>query len=302
MTGHADILLTGAGGQVGWAVVGQASAAGLSVADFDRAALDITDSIAVDTAIGDVAPRVVVNAAAYTAVDRAESDAEAAFAVNRDGAANLAYACAAQSVPLIHLSTDYVFDGSKATPYTEEDAVAPLGVYGASKWAGEEAVRTAETDAVILRTAWVYGVHGHNFVKTILRLARKRAELRVVDDQFGTPTYAGDLADAILTLAHRLCTDGAPPHGFGTFHATNAGATTWCGFAQAIVDAAIPPDDRPAVTVITTAEYPTPARRPANSVLDCGKLARVYDLTLRPWQAALGAMLNDGQAAREATS
>ena len=283
-------------------MVGQASAAGLSVADFDRAALDITDSAAVNTAIGDVAPRVVVNAAAYTAVDRAESDAEAAFAVNRDGAANLASACVAQSVPLIHLSTDYVFDGSKATPYSEEDPAAPLGVYGASKWAGEQAVRTAGADAIILRTAWVYGVHGHNFVKTMLRLARKRAELRVVDDQHGTPTYAGDLAGAILTLAHRLCSEGAPPHGFGTFHATNAGATTWCGFARAIVDAAFPPDVRPVVTVITTADYPTPARRPANSVLDCGKLARVYELTLRPWQAALGAMLNEGKVVWETNS
>ncbi|MFC5355640.1 dTDP-4-dehydrorhamnose reductase [Azospirillum himalayense] len=289
------LLLTGADGQLGWEVARRAAPAGIACRSTGRATLDITDRDAVRRLVREAAPSVVVNAAAYTAVDKAEADADAAYAVNRDGPAHLAEACADAGVPLIHVSTDYVFDGSKPTPYREDDPVAPLGVYGASKLAGEEAVRRLCPRHVILRTAWVYGVHGHNFVKTMLRLGRERDRLRVVDDQRGCPTFAGDLADTLLALAERLdVTAGAmPAEGFGTFHATGQGATSWCGFARRIFELAAPHLAKvPHVEAITTADFPTPARRPANSVLDCGRLARVHGLTLRPWEMALPGMLD----------
>ena len=199
-----DVLLTGANGQLGWEVARRAAAAGLSCHAVDRGALDITDADAVTRTIADLRPAVVINAAAYTAVDRAESDEASAFAVNRDGPTYLAEACAAGGITLVHISTDYVFDGTKKSAYTEEDPMVPLGVYGASKLAGEEAVRRLCPRHIILRTAWVYGIHGQNFVQTMLRIARERDTVRVVDDQRGCPTFAGDLADAILELAVRL--------------------------------------------------------------------------------------------------
>lgn len=286
------ILLTGANGQLGWEVARRAATAGLSCHAFDRAALDITDASAVRRTITDLRPGVVINAAAYTAVDRAESEESTAFAVNRDGPAYLAEACAASGSALVHVSTDYVFDGAKQSPYTEEDQVAPLGVYGASKLAGEEAVRRRCPRHIILRTAWVYGIHGHNFVQTMLRIGRERDTIRVVNDQHGSPTFAGDMAEVILRLAARLRDDGMPDQGLGTFHCVNQGTTTWYGFASKIFEMAEPALRRkPAVQAITTAEYPTPARRPANSVLDCSRLSRVQAITLRPWEAALDEML-----------
>lgn len=283
-----DVLLTGADGQLGWEIARRAG--DLAVHAANRAALDITDPAAVDRMVATVDPRLVINAAAFTAVDKAETEAEAAQAVNRDGPAHLAAACARRDIPLIHVSTDYVFDGTKTGPYTEDDPVAPLGVYGASKLAGEAAVRAALARHVIVRTAWVYGVHGHNFVKTMLRVGADRDTLRVVDDQHGCPTFAGDLADALLTIARRLIAgDGA----YGTFHCTGSGATTWCGFARRMFELAGPRLARtPTVEAITTADYPTPARRPANSVLDGTRLAQTYGLRLRPWEDALADMLD----------
>lgn len=287
-----DVLLTGANGQLGWEVARRAAAAGLSCRAVDRGALDITDADAVTRTIADLRPAVVINAAAYTAVDRAESDEATTFAVNRDGPTYLAEACAAGGVTLVHVSTDYVFDGTKQSAYTEEDPVVPLGVYGASKLAGEEAVRCLCPRHIILRTAWVYGIHGQNFVKTMLRIARERDTVRVVDDQRGCPTFAGDLADAILELAVRLRDGRVADKGLGTFHCVNQGATTWHGFARKIFEiAALVLERKPTVEAITTAEYRTPARRPANSVLDCSRLSRVHGLTLRPWEAALAEML-----------
>jgi dTDP-4-dehydrorhamnose reductase len=287
-----DILLTGANGQLGWEVTRRAAAAGLSCRPLDRAALDITDAGAVRRTVVEVRPAVVVNAAAYTAVDRAESEEASAFAVNRDGPAYLAEACATGGSGLLHVSTDYVFDGFKEFPYKEDDPVGPLGVYGASKLAGEEAVRRLCPRHVILRTAWVYGVHGNNFVKTMLRIGRERDTINVVDDQRGCPTFAGDLADAILLLAMRLSMYAVPDSGLGTFHCVNQGATTWCGLASKVFDLAEPGLERkPTVQPITTAEYPTPARRPANSALDCTRLSRVHNITMRPWEVALAEML-----------
>ncbi len=289
----ADILLTGAQGQLGWELQRRALAAGLTVDASDREDLDITDAGSVRARLAAVRPALVVNAAAYTAVDKAESDREAAFAVNRDGPANLARACAEHGIPLIHVSTDYVFDGSRPGAYGEDDPVAPLGVYGSSKFAGEEAVRAACPQHVILRTAWVYGVHGHNFVKTMLRLGRERDSLRVVDDQHGCPTFAGDLADAVLEIAARLRTGDVPAEGWGTFHCTGSGHTSWCGFAREIFGQVASRGDRvPEVQGIASSDYPTPARRPANSVLDCSRLAHVYGIRLRDWRPALAEMLD----------
>ena len=287
-----DILLTGSHGQLGWEVARRAAAAGFSCHGVDREDLDITDRDAVFRLVAELRPAVIVNAAAYTAVDKAESDEAAAFAVNRDGPAHLAEACAAAGIPLIHVSTDYIFDGSKADPYSEDDPVAPLGVYGVSKLAGEEAVRRLCPQHIILRTAWVYGIHGHNFVKTMLRLGRERDTLQVVDDQRGCPTFAADLADAILALVARLRAGQVGEDGFGTFHCAGEGAVTWCGFARHIFETAAPVlKTVPTVEAIGTAQYPTPAQRPANSVLDCRRLQRVHGLTLRPWEVALTEML-----------
>ena len=282
-------LITGANGQLGWELTRQAEAG--AVVACDRSALDITVLEGVRAIIAHHQPTLVINAAAYTAVDRAEDDESTAFKVNRDGPAHLASVCAGAGIPLIHISTDYVFDGTKAGPYVEQDPTAPLGIYGASKLAGEEALRAAGANHVTLRTAWVYGNHGHNFVKTMLRLGQSKEELSVVNDQTGCPTYAADLAAVVLEVGRQLVTAPAPEK-YGTFHITNSGETTWHGFADAIFEAMKSHSGtRPVLHAIATQDYPTPAKRPKNSVLDCTKLHRVYGLTPRPWQAALAEML-----------
>ena len=287
-----SILLTGAGGQVAWEIERRAAATGVSVRAVSRLDLDITDSKAVYDLVAAAAPQVIINAAAYTAVDKAETDKDRAFAVNRDGPAHLAAACVAHGIPLVHVSTDYVFDGTKNGPYKEDDPTMPLGVYGASKLAGEAAVRALLDRHVIVRTAWVYGVHGHNFVKTMLRLSAERDVLRVVADQRGSPTFAGDLANALLVVARRLTDRTVSGEAYGTFHYAGGGAVTWHGFAQKITDlAAATLARRPRVEPITTAEYPTPAKRPANSVLDCSKISRIHGIMQRPWEDALREML-----------
>ncbi len=287
-----DILLTGAGGQVAWEIERRAAAARLSVKALSKLELDITDNKAVHSVVAATGPQIVINAAAYTAVDKAETDKERAFAVNRDGPGHLAAICAAREIPLVHISTDYVFDGAAKDPYMEEDFTAPIGIYGDSKLAGEAAVRAFLDRHVIVRTAWVYGEHGHNFVKTMLRLGRERDVLRVVDDQRGSPTFAADLADALIVLARRLIGETLPEEAYGTFHYTGGGAVSWHGFAEKIFDlAARDLGRRPKVEPITTAEYPTPAKRPANSVLDCSKIGRIHGIMQRPWEDALKEML-----------
>lgn len=300
-----DVLITGANGQLGWELSQRSERRGRTTRAFASTALNITDADSVSRTVEALSPKAVINAAAYTAVDKAETEPAAAFAINRDGPANLAAVCAAHNIPLIHISTDYVFDGEKPGAYSEEDPVAPLGVYGASKLAGEDAIRDTVTNYAIIRTAWVYGVHGHNFVKTMLRLAEKQDSLRVVNDQFGCPTFAADLADAILEISDRLVREDVPADGLGTFHCSGSGRTTWCEFARKIFELASPTlGTVPTVDGITTEEYPTPARRPANSVLDCSKLSRTYGITLRSWQSALADMLHitlsgDTHAAKE---
>lgn len=280
-----NILLTGGSGQVGTEVV-RLAPAGLNIVAPGRAELDMADPDSIARMVASRPWAAVINSAAYTAVDKAESDIVAAWKVNALGPAALAQATAAAGIPLVHVSTDYVFDGSKDGFYREDDPIAPLGVYGASKQAGEQAVRTGNPRHVILRTAWVVSPHGANFVKTMLRLAQTRPELGVVGDQRGCPTSATDIAEALLTITQRLI--AAPDAPTGVYHFVNQGEATWCEFARAIFAlAAERGHPAPKVNVITTADYPTPARRPANSRLDVAKLVQDYAITPRPWKAAL---------------
>jgi dTDP-4-dehydrorhamnose reductase len=285
------LLVLGAAGQVGRELCRAAWPPGTSIAAADRAEIEIADRNAVFAAIERERPDVVVNAAAYTAVDRAESEPDAAWAANCTGPANLAAACRETAIPLVHLSTDYVFDGAKIEPYREDDPVNPLGVYGKSKEAGDRAIREALPEHVILRTAWVYSAHGHNFVKTMLRLGAERPVLRVVADQTGSPTSAADVAAAIRQVVRQLQAGNAK---WGTYNFTGAGAVTWHGFAEAIFELAAPwRDPSPRVEAITTAEYPTPARRPANSVLDCTCIGKSFGIIPRAWQEALAEVIHE---------
>jgi dTDP-4-dehydrorhamnose reductase len=277
------IVVFGGNGQLGQELARAGAGRGAALTAIGRDQADITDASAVAAAVTAYRPTLVVNAAAYTKVDLAETETAGAAAANSEGPAVLARACAGAGIPLLHVSTDYVFDGRTARPYLETDVVNPLNAYGRSKAAGEAAIKDVLPRHIILRTAWIYGEFGHNFLKTIVRLAADRKELRVVADQFGTPTSTRDLATTILRIAPRVA--GADDAGlWGTYHFTASGATTWHEFATAIVAAQAPLTGRaPKVTAITTAEYPTPAVRPANAVLDCGKFGRVFGFRGRPW-------------------
>ncbi|WP_334127930.1 dTDP-4-dehydrorhamnose reductase [Sneathiella sp.] len=278
------ILVTGAGGQVGTALVERASAARLDLVALDRRALDITDAAAVARVLREIRPGVVINAAAYTAVDRAETEVEAAFAINALGPENLARAAKEMDIPLLHISTDFVFDGAKAGAYVETDAVAPLNVYGQSKAEGEARIAAAMEKYIILRTAWVFG-GAQNFVNTMLRLGESRDELSIVDDQRGGPTPSLDIAAALLQMAERVAAPGF--RDFGIYHYAGAPAVTWFGFARAIFAGR----KAPKLTPIPSEAYPVPAVRPKNSVLDCRKIKRVFDIDQPDWQAALSKLL-----------
>ncbi len=287
------ILVIGSGGQVGFELMRTSWARETGVNGISRNEIDITDAAAVDLAVRSSGCSLIINAAGYTAVDRAESDAQAAFAVNRDGAANVAAASARAGVPLIHLSTDYVFDGTKQDPYVENDAVAPLNVYGASKAAGEDEVRRCADRHVIIRTSWVYGAHRRNFVKTMLRLGSRRREIRVVDDQIGSPTAAADLASCIARISGMLAMTADR---WGTYHLCAEGATTWYGFAQRIFALRRSAEDGPIVRPISSAEFAAPARRPANSRLDCRRIADAFGVACPPWEAGLTRVLPEIEA------
>lgn len=274
------LLVTGTEGQVVRALSELASSAGIALKAIGRPDLDLADATAarrvMDAAIADFRPSLVVNSAAYTAVDLAEDERDLAFAVNGAGAGAVASTAAAAGLPVVQLSTDYVFDGRKAGPYVESDPVAPQGVYGASKLAGEEAVRAANPHHVILRTAWVYSPFGKNFMKTMLMLAETRDQLRVVSDQRGNPTTAHDIAGAIIAIGRKLDADPAF-NGWGTFHFAGPQSMDWAAFASAIfAQSAARGGKSPVVHPITTADYPTKARRPANSQLDSSKFASTF--------------------------
>lgn len=289
----ARILVLGRTGQVATALLARLPLDGHEVEALGRAGLDLSDPEAARAAVLERAPDIVVNAAAYTAVDRAENDAEVAVALNATGPAAAAAAAARIGAPFIHFSTDYVFDGSKGEPYEEGDATRPLGVYGRTKLEGEQAIAAANPRHVILRTAWVCSPTGSNFVKTMLRLAGERDSLGVVDDQYGRPTFARDLADAVGRIIGRLPGDGAQD-GWGVFHAASQGETTWCGFARAIMEGSRARGGPAAeVRPITTADFPTPARRPADSRLSTERLASVYGIHLPAWQDSLGVCLDE---------
>jgi dTDP-4-dehydrorhamnose reductase len=278
------ILVTGGSGQLATALRG---AGGPDLVVVGRPELDFDRPETLAACLDAVQPRLVVNAAAWTAVDAAEAEPEAARRANTDGPAILARWCAIAGIPLIHISTDYVFDGEKGAPYTEGDATSPTGVYGATKLAGEQAVLEVAEQAIVLRTSWVYSATGKNFVRTMLGAAKRTNQLRVVADQRGCPTAAADLAAAVLGIAARL--DGGWDAAYrGVFHAAGSGETTWHGLACAVFDAAAAfGRPKPEVTPIATADWPTPARRPADSRLDCRLLARVFGQVLPGWQASV---------------
>jgi len=281
------IALAGSKGQLGWEIENRAVSHGFEISPADLPELDITDRSSVEEWIESASPSVVINAAAYTNVDQAEDEEALAFRVNSDGPANLAAVCSAQGVPLIHLSTDFVFDGTATEPYAPDAPVSPIGAYGRSKAAGDEKIRDRLVENVIVRTSWLYGVHGHNFVKTMLRLGAERDVLGVVDDQSGSPTCAADLAEALLTIAAPICS-GADVV-WGTYHCCGAGVTTWCGFTRAILDFARQFGSAPLARVepITTADYPTRAQRPVYSALDCRSLEENFGIESPPWQESL---------------
>ena len=280
------ILLFGANGQLGQEILARAPSVSFKIVGRSRSETDIADAAAVEAAFRAARPDIVVNAAAYTKVDKAETERDQAYRVNKDGAGILAAVCAAADVPFVHISTDYVFDGSKPGSYVEDDPPAPVSVYGASKLAGEEEVRRRHKKHVILRTSWVYGQYGSNFLKTMLRLAEERSELRVVADQHGSPTCTADLAQAVFALAPRLI--HADDRFWGIYHFTGDGETNWCQFADEILThRARWKGGRPKLTAITTAEYPTPARRPMNSVLDNSRFRATFGLSAKSWRQSV---------------
>lgn len=281
------LFITGGEGQLGTELIAQAASHGSEVLAPTLAEMDLTRRGQIDRFWNEFKPAAVINAAAYTAVDRAETEPELAFAVNAEAPARIAQRCARERIPLIHISTDYVFDGLKGAPYLEEDPVAPLGVYGRSKAEGEAAVRGGAAQHLIVRTAWLYSPHGANFVKTVMRLVAERDELRVVDDQLGSPTSAADLAEAVLQLAGRLKKDAAIP--WGTYHYCGSGVTSWYGLARHVLETLVSRGRIASFRLlpITTAEYPTPARRPPYSVLDCRRIEAAFGIRRPAWRQSV---------------
>ncbi len=286
------LLITGAGGQLG-RTLAETAAAQHTVIALDRRGLDITDHAAVAEQLALHQPDCVINTAAYTAVDKAESEPALARQINADGPANLARACAELDIPLIHISTDYVFSGDKASPYTETDAVNPINVYGETKALGEAAVRDNWDEHIILRVSWVFGYYGSNFVKTIRRLAHEREALRVVADQQGCPTSTANIARVLLQICDKLGREGFAD--YGTYHYCDSPDSNWYAFADAIIEASrqYEPLALKRLVPITTEEYPTPARRQANSRLDCSKIQTVFAIERYSWQTALDKLIED---------
>lgn len=286
------ILLTGSQGQVGSEFRLAAAHLG-EIVPVTRSECDLTVEESVRNMLRRVKPDVIVNTAAYTAVDLAESNRDACFAVNATAPGIMAQEAASSGALLIHYSSDYVFNGEKHDAYVEEDETAPLGVYGESKVAGEAAILASATNAIILRTSWVYSTHGKNFLLTMLRLAAERPELKVVADQFGGPTSAKSIARATARLIQQQGGSGGAQAAAGIFHMTAGGEASWCDFARAIVDRAGLGHKAPKVTPITTESYPTPAKRPRNSVLSNEKFAKTFGFRLPPWQEQLDEVMAD---------
>jgi len=285
------IAVTGTQGQVAQSLAALGTTLGVEILRIGRPALDLANVDTIYPALLALRPDAIISAAAHTEVDRAESEPDLAFAINGSGAGAVAEAAARLGVPILHLSTDYVFDGTKPSAYLETDVPAPRSVYGASKLEGERLVATATANHAIFRTAWVYSPHGRNFVKTMLRLGETRDTLSVVADQQGCPTSAADIARALITAARQMLADPDPRYR-GLFHLAGAGQASWAEFAAHIFKAAECFGRAPvAVLPIETRDYPTPARRPANSRLNSDKLAAIYGITLPDWQASTDQVL-----------
>lgn len=283
------VLITGCHGQVGCSVTEQlAKEANTEVLALDRDSLDITNQDAVNAVVTDFKPTIIINAAAHTAVDKAEQEVELSYAINRDGPKYLAQAAQVVGAAILHISTDYVFEGNKFGEYVESDVTNPQGVYGASKLAGEISVAETCNKHIILRTSWVFGDSGNNFVKTMLRLGVTRDALNVVGDQFGGPTYAGDIAKALIKIAKRI--DQGKAIEFGLYHFSGLPHVSWYEFAEAIFDTAVDQgliNKKPSLTSITTEQYPTPAKRPSNSRLSTEKINRAFAIEASSWKIAL---------------
>ena len=292
------LLVTGAGGQLGQCLADQLKAQGITHTLLSRQDADINDTVVLEKIVADNGITAIINAAAYTAVDKAESEPELAKRINEDGPAALAKLCSRFDIPLLHVSTDYVFDGNQQTPCLETDQTGPAGVYGQTKLDGELAVQRHCPKHIILRTAWVFSEYGNNFMKTMLRLAKERDTLGVVADQFGCPTYAGDIAKALVHIATQVHTaeqnkSGTQAH-YGVYHYAGNEAVSWHGFATAIFEEAHKQGvlkSVPTVNAISTADYPTPAKRPAYSVLSSKKLLAAYGVAPSDWRVACHKLL-----------
>lgn len=280
------VLITGAQGQLGNALQHHVDANKFTLIPCSHADLDITQNQSIANAIKKFSPDIIINSAAYTAVDKAEQETDLAFSINHMGAKNLAIICESHQIPLIHISTDYIFNGEKSHPYLEDDAASPINVYGQSKWLGEEAVRNECEKHIILRISGVFSEYNQNFMKTMLRLAKERKELRVVADQITCPTYAVDIAGAIFKMINNQ------KH-WGTYHYCSAEPTSWFEFASAIIDEAKQTQSLlvEEVKAITTAEFPTPAKRPAYSVMDCQKMKNHFDIAQPSWRLGIKRVL-----------
>ncbi|MDB5610863.1 MAG: dTDP-4-dehydrorhamnose reductase [Bradyrhizobium sp.] len=293
------IFVAGKSGQLARCLRDVAVLRNLPMVAVGRPELDLENGKGIDRVMAAVEPSAIVNAAAYTAVDAAEAEPERAFGINRDGAARLADAAARHGIPFIQISTDYVFDGSKPSPYREDDITAPLNVYGSSKLASETAVLKACPCAAVIRTSWVYSPYGNNFVRTMLRLSETQPMVRVVDDQRGTPTSAADLAAAVLAVVEHLRSANGCDNA-GTYHLAGEGETSWHGFAAAIFASLARRGRRvPRLQAITTAEYPTPARRPQNSCLDSSRAERIFGVRLPSWRSSLEICLDQLEMPKE---
>lgn len=287
------ILVTGANGQVGQELLSTTliNKYSVNVVGLDKQALDITNFEHVLSTLSSQKPDVVINSAAYTAVDKAEDDIDLAYSINAKGPENLAKACKILNIPLLHISTDYVFDGNKPESYLETDIPNPSGIYGKSKLAGEQAIQNIHSMHYILRVAWVFGEHGNNFVKTMLRLGKERSELSIVADQKGCPTWAKDIAETLIKLAIQTAQQ---PIEWGIYHFTGDNETTWHGFAQQIFDSALVNSsltNKPTLQGITSEQYPTPAKRPLNSTLNCNKIKRALNIEQSNWLFGLNHVL-----------
>ncbi|PSV46792.1 dTDP-4-dehydrorhamnose reductase [Photobacterium indicum] len=284
------VLITGCHGQVGYCLTEQlAKNENTRVLALDKEHLDITNQEAVEATVAEFKPTIIINAAAHTAVDKAEEEVELSYAINRDGPQYLAQAAQSIGAAILHISTDYVFEGNKEGEYAESDTTNPQGVYGGSKLAGEIAVAKACDKHIILRTAWVFGEQGNNFVKTMLRLAKTHDSLGIVGDQFGGPTYAGDIAAALVVITKTICNGESDK--FGIYHFSGLPHVSWSQFAQVIFDEAVEQaviQQSPTVNAITTEEYPTPAKRPANSKLDTRLITEKFAIQASDWKLALG--------------